>query len=120
MAEELRGRALIEQLYGPLAKGEKIVMIGDAEYDLPALLARMDLAVDDLRAFDVVKLSENRFALRYYDGQDQQVVAHEFDAEFRFLTEHRAHIAEWIGEDSYYDSFQHEQFRCPLVPGEDF
>jgi hypothetical protein len=47
-------------------------------------------------------------------------VAHEFDAEFRFLAEHRAHVAQWIGEDAYYDSFRNVQFRCPLVPGEDF
>jgi hypothetical protein len=120
MTEELHGRELIESRFGPLAKGLKIVMIGDGEYDLRALLARMDLALDDLRAFDVVKLSENHFVLRYYDGQDQQVVAHEFDAEFRFLAEHRAHVAQWIGEDAYYDSFRNVQFRCPLVPGEDF
>ena len=40
---DLRGRALIESRFGKLGSGQKSVVIGDAEYDLPTLLARMDL-----------------------------------------------------------------------------
>jgi hypothetical protein len=106
MTEQLYGRALIESRFGRLGKGRKVVIIGDAEYDLPALLARMDLAVEDIRAIDIVALNSNHFALRYYDQYDQRVVAHEFDASFRFLHETRAHVAEWIGEDAYYDEMR--------------
>lgn len=119
MSEELTGRAAIER-YAPLAKGAQMVMIGDAEYDISMLLARMDLALDDVRTFDVIKVNENLFVLRYYDGQDQRVVAHEFDASFHFIVEHRAHITAWIGEEAYFDSMKGVPFRCPLVPGEDF
>jgi S-adenosylmethionine:diacylglycerol 3-amino-3-carboxypropyl transferase len=106
MTEQLYGRALIESRFGRLGKGRKIVTIGDAEYDMPALLARMDLAVEDIRAIDIVQLNINHFALRYYDLYDQRVVAHEFDASFRFLNETRGHVAEWIGEDAYYDEMK--------------
>jgi hypothetical protein len=119
MATELTGRAAIER-YAPLAKGLQLVMIGDAEYDIPTLLARIDLALDDVRTFDILKMNENHFMLRYYDGQDQRVVAHEFDANFNFIVEHRAHISAWIGEEAYFDSMKGVPFRCPLVPGDDF
>jgi hypothetical protein len=120
MAEELHGRALIESRFGPLGKGGQIVIINDAEYDIPALLARMDLALDDLRVFDVQQLNYNHYVLRYYDGEDQRVVAHEFDASFRFLNETRGHVAEWIGEDAYFESMKSAGFPCVLVPGRDF
>jgi len=119
MSEGLTGKAAIER-YAPLGKGQQIIMIGDGEYDAATLLARMDLALDDLRTFDMIKVDENHFMLRYYDGQDQRVVAHEFDANFNFIVEYRAHIAEWIGEDAYYDSLKGVPFQCPAVPGEDF
>ncbi|MFB3916623.1 MAG: hypothetical protein ACE14M_07840 [Terriglobales bacterium] len=119
MSSELTGRAAIER-YAPLAKGVQTMMIGDGEYDIPALLVRLDLALDDVRTFDMIKVNENYFVLRYYDGQDQRVVAHEFDASFNFIVEYRAHISAWIGEDAYFDSMKGVPFRCPLVPGEDF
>ena len=36
--------------------------------------------------------------LRYIDGQDQRVVAAEFDDDFRLLSEMRASITEWEGD----------------------
>ncbi len=120
MAEPLHGRALIEERFGKLGTGKQEVVIDGAEYDVPTLLARMDLALDDLRVFDIVELNQNHFCLRYYDGQDQRVVAHEFDASFRFLNETRGHVAEWIGEDAYFDSMKSAAFPCVLIPGKDF
>jgi hypothetical protein len=120
MTEELRGRALIESLYGPVGKGVREMMIGDGEYDIPTLLARMDMAWDDMRAIDMLALEADRYVLRYYDTVDQSIVAHEFNGNFEFLIEHRAHVSQWIGEDAYFDSFRGVDFRCPLVPGDDF
>jgi hypothetical protein len=117
---ELRGRALIEHRFGKLGSGQASVMIGDAEYDIPTLLARMDLAFEDSWPVDVQAVSEGHFCVRYYDGQDQRIVAHEFDANFKFIAETRGHIAEWVGEDAYYQWFRSAAFRCPLVPGDDF
>ena len=117
---ELHGRALIESRFGRLGKGLDLLVINDAEYDLDTLLARMDLKLEDTWPIDAVVVSENLFCVRYYDGQDQRVVAHEFDSDFRFVRETRGHIAEWIGDDAFFECFRSVQFRCPLVPGDDF
>ena len=110
---ELRGRALIESLYGPLGSGAQIIVIAGAEYDMSALLAKMGLNFEDSRGIDMLEVSSGRFVVRYYDGEDQRIVAHEFDSDFRFARELRAHIAEWIGEDGYFEWFRHHRVRCP-------
>ena len=114
----LRGRALIESRFGKLGSGQKSVVIGDADYDLETLLARMDLKFEDSWPIDVQALSENCFCVRYYDGQDQRIVAHEFDANFVFIAETRGHIAEWIGEEAYYEWIQSMSGR-PQISGSD-
>jgi len=117
---ELHGRALIESRFGRLGKGLDALVINGAEYDLDTLLTRMDLKLEDTWPIDAVVVSENLYCVRYYDGQDQRIVAHEFDGEFRFIRESRGHIAEWVGDDTYYEWFRSVPFRCPLVPGDDF
>ena len=116
---DLRGRSLIEHRFGKLGSGQNSVVIGDAEYDLPTLLARLDLAFEDSWPIDIQVVSEGHFCVRYYDGQDQRIVAHEFDASFAFIAETRAHIAEWIGEDAYYQWFQSAPLRRPMELGDD-
>lgn len=102
---ELRGRALIESRYGPLGSGAQSLTVGGTEYTLPELLLRLGLYFDDSRPIDGLRTSEGRYVVRYYDGQDQRVVACEFDAELRLLGETRAYIAEWVGEEAYYAYF---------------
>jgi hypothetical protein len=114
------GRKLIEERFGKLGSGKETVLIGDAEYDIGTALARLDLAMEDSWPIDIQMVSDGHFCVRYYDGQDQRIVAHEFDANFNFIAENRAHIAEWVGEDLYYEWFRSAPFRCPLVPGDDF
>ncbi len=111
--DELRGRALIESRYGPLWSGRQAVTVGGTDYDLAGLLFHMGLNFEDSRAIDVLEVSVGQYVVRYYDGEDQRVVAHEFDSSFRFLGEIRAHISEWIGEDGYFEWFRQIQFRCP-------
>jgi hypothetical protein len=110
---ELRGRTLIETRYGPLWSGRQTVTVDGTEYDIAALTFRMGLNFEDARSIDVLEVSVGRFVVRYYDGDDQRIVAHEFDANFRFICELRGHIAEWIGEDGYYDWFRQIGVRCP-------
>lgn len=110
---ELRGRSLIESRFGRLFSGSQSLVINGEEYDMPALLVRMGLNFEDSRSIDVQTVSEERYVVRYYDGEDQRVVAHEFDANFRFLRETRAHIAEWIGDDAYFEWFRHVRVNCP-------
>jgi len=117
---DLRGRALIESRFGKLGSGRESLVIEGAEYGLPTLLVRLDLGFEDSWPVDVQAVAEGHFCVRYYDGQDQRIVAHEFDANFAFVGETRAHVAEWVGDDAYFQWFQSVPFRCPLVPGDDF
>jgi len=110
---ELRGRALIESRFGRLFIGAQSLVINGEEYEMPALLLRMGLNFEDSRSIDVQTVSDGHYVVRYYDGEDQRVVAHEFDTDFRFLRETRAHIAEWIGEEAYFESFSAVRGSCP-------
>jgi len=110
---ELRGRALIESRFGRLFSGSQSLVINGEEYDMAALLLHMGLDFEDSRSIDLQTVSEGHYVVRYYDGEDQRVVAHEFDANFKFLRETRAHIAEWIGEEAYFEWFRHVRVGCP-------
>jgi hypothetical protein len=102
---ELRGRALIESRFGLLTRTDhQAIVIAGREWDLFDLLVHMGLNFDDSKPIDV-QTTGDHYVVRYYDGQDQRVVAHEFDADFKFIAETRAHIAEWIGEDAYFSLY---------------
>ncbi len=101
----LRGRALIESRYGPLGSGGQGLTIAGVEYRVGELMSQMGLNFDDSQPIDVLALSDGRYAVRYYDAQDQRVVVQEFDADFHLLAETRAHIAEWFGEKAYFSLF---------------
>jgi hypothetical protein len=65
--------------------------------------------VDSNKPIDALALAEGRYVLRYLNGQDQRVVACEFDAQFRTLSETRANITEWEGADSNFDLYSGSQ-----------
>jgi hypothetical protein len=94
--------ALMESRYGPLGSGGQSLTIKGVVYSVSDLLIRMALNFDDSRAIDALELRESRYAFRYYDGQDQRVVALEFDADFRTLSEFRAAFPRQIGDEEYY------------------
>ncbi len=102
---ELNGRSLIESRYGPLGSGVQTLTINDAVYSVSDLLIRMGLNFDDSRAIDALELPNGRYVFRYYDGQDQRVVALEFDAGFRNLGEMRAPFAQWNGDEEYFPQY---------------
>jgi hypothetical protein len=95
----------MESRYGPLGSGVQKVSIGGTEYTIDEILFRMGLMFDDAKPVDLIVLPEDRYVVRYYDGQDQRVVAHEFDGNFNITGEIRGHVAEWIGEESYFSLF---------------
>lgn len=101
----LKGRALIESRYGPLGSGGQNLTIRGVEYAVVELMSQLGLNFDDSRPIDVVTLSEGQYVIRYFDAQDQRVVAQEFDGEFHLLCETRAHSAEWLGEGAYFSMF---------------
>lgn len=101
----LKGPALIESRYGPLGSGAQTLEINGIVYPVSDLLVRMGLNFDDSRAIDARPLAEGRYLFRYYDGQDQRVVALEFDSEFRSLSEIRAQFPEWVGDKEYFPQY---------------
>jgi hypothetical protein len=100
-----RYREVIEGRFGPLGSGAQSLAIRGATYSLSQLLSQIGAEFDDSKPIDARTLSEDRYVLRYIDGQDQRVVAAEFDADFQLLGETRASLAEWEGDDpnmAYY------------------
>lgn len=102
---EREDRERIESRYGPLGCGAQSVTINSVAYSIGELLVRMGLNFDDSRPIDVMPLRRNRYVFRYYDGQDQRVVAVEFDAKLRNLGEIRAHFPDWNGDDEWYPQY---------------
>jgi len=80
-------------------------VIRGVTYSLFQLLSQIGVEFDDSKPIDALVLSEGRYVLRYLDGQDQRIVASEFDADFRLLSETRANIAEWEGGGSNLVSY---------------
>lgn len=105
MTEPLRGRALIESRFGVLGCGQQSLRIRDDVLTIDEILFRMGLNFDDAKPIDLLTVGEGQYAVRYYDAQDQRIVAHEFNDDLNFIRETRAHIAEWIGEDAYFSLF---------------
>ncbi len=102
---KLRDREIIEGCFGPLGSGAQSLAIRGVSYSLAQLLSQIGAEFDDSKPIDALALPEGRYVLRYLDGQDQRVVAAEFDADFRLLSETRANISEWEGEgpnSAYY------------------
>ncbi len=97
-----RDAALIESRYGPLGSGTQSLTIRGTVYSVSELLVRMALNFDDSRAIDARELPDGRYVFRYYDGQDQRVVALEFDADFHCLSEVRAPFPSGNGNEEYY------------------
>lgn len=95
----------MESRYGPLGSGEQALTIAGVSYTLAELMSHMGLHFDDRWAIDALALSDGKYGIRYFDTQDQRVVAQEFDAEFHLLGETRAHAAEWEGEKAYFSLF---------------
>jgi hypothetical protein len=98
----LRDRDGIERRFGPLGSGAQSLAIRGTTYSLAQLLSQIGAEFDDSKPIDALVLAEGHYVLRYIDGQDQRVVAHEFDADFRLLGETRASVAEWEGDGSSF------------------
>jgi len=93
---------MIEARFGPIGSGAQSLLIRGKTYSLSQLLSQVGAEFDDSKPIDAVTLSERHYVLRYIDGQDQRVVASEFDADFRLLGETRASITEWEDDDSSF------------------
>ena len=91
-----RGR--MEARFGPLGRGARRLTVAGHAYTLPEAMRRLGIDFEGCRTIDGFELGPDHFAVRYYDPDEQRIVVHEFDAGFRYLTETRVHVAEWVGD----------------------
>lgn len=97
-------RDRFETRFGRIGAGAQTLRIDDVSFTLAELMDRLGLQGQECRSIDTLALAGERFVIRYLDGSDQRIVAHEFDAQFRYLGETRVHVAEWIGEGQQWIS----------------
>jgi hypothetical protein len=92
----------MEERFGELGTGRADLTIRGQRYDLYQLLRMVGMDYEDIRPIDAHQGDVgDRFAIRYFDLEERMIVAFEFDAEFTYLGEQRAHIDEWMGEEYY-------------------
>jgi hypothetical protein len=99
----VRDKELIESRFGPLWSGKTEILQAGRARTLSEVKRSFDLTGGDVVAIDLHELPEGTFAFRFYDGDDRRIVVFVFDAQGEILEEHRAHIAEWLG-DLYHES----------------
>jgi hypothetical protein len=96
-------KEIIEREFGPLWSGADSIAIADVIFTLDRIKRAFDLESDDLVGIDLHVLPEERYAFRFYDGDDRRVVVFVFESDLTIVSEYRAHIADWL-EDEYYQS----------------
>lgn len=93
-----REKDQIEERFGPLWSGKAEIVCAGRSRTLREVARGFDLVCDDVVSIDLHEISADRFAFRYYDGDDRCVVVFVSDAEGEILEELRVHIAEWLGD----------------------
>lgn len=99
----IQDKELIEERFGPLWSGKSEIRWAGRSRTVPEVKQALDLTGDDIVAIDLHELPAGTFAFRFYDGDDRRVVVFVFNEGGDILEEHRAHVAEWLG-DLYHDT----------------
>lgn len=95
----VQDKEIIESRFGELWTGPESIEIGDRIFTLIGIRRAFGLDDSEVIGIDLQTLPDGRYAYRYYDGDDRRIVVFVFDADLDILEEHRAHIAEWLGEE---------------------
>jgi hypothetical protein len=104
------GRRTIEERYGPIGSGGKVLFIGGMPMGLKKISRKLALLYEDLIPIDAGTLPAGRNWIRFYEGEQRKVIALEFDGEFNIVGENGADIMDWIG-DEYFKI--HWRVFCP-------
>ena len=99
----IEDKELIETRFGPLWSGKTEIPFRGGVRTFRDVKRALDLTGEDVMAIDLRELPGGTFAFRFYDGDDRRIVVLVCDADGGILEEHRAHIAEWLGE-LYYET----------------
>jgi len=104
-------RSAFESRYGRLGTGGSCVQVGESRLEPGEVMHRLGLDFEGNRVIDAPAVPAPHHAIRYFDGEDRRIVCMEFADDFRYLTEHRVHIAEWLG-DAYFET--EWDVHCPV------
>lgn len=96
-------KEVIERRFGPLWSGLDCISVNDRIFTMAEIKRAFDLDAADVVGIDLSVLPDGLFSYRFYDGDDRRIVVFVFDETLDIREEHRAHIAEWLG-DEYYES----------------
>ena len=99
----IRDKELIESRFGPLWSGKVEIPFRGGLRTLRGVKRSLALEGSDVVEIDLHEVAEDRFAFRFYDGDDRRIVVFVLDEECGVVEEHRAHVAEWLG-DLYHDT----------------
>ena len=99
----IEDKELIETRFGPLWSGKTEIPFRGGMRTLRDVKRALALEGSDAVEIDLHELTGDRYAFRFYDGDDRRVVVFVLDAGYGIVEEHRAHVAEWLG-DLYHDT----------------
>jgi hypothetical protein len=104
------GRRTIEERYGPIGAGGKVLFVGGMPMGLGKISRKLALLYEDLIPIDAGTIPAGPHWIRFYEGEQRKVIALEFDGEFNIVGENGADIMDWIG-DEYFKI--HWRVFCP-------
>ncbi len=94
-------RRRIEERYGKIGDGKKILFVDGVPMGLSTLSQRLALRYSDLVPIDAGELPDGTFWLRFYDNEQRKVMVVEFDREYGFTGEQGADVMDWLGDDYF-------------------
>lgn len=94
-------RRTIEERYGKIGTGGKVLFVGGVPMGLSKLSRKLMMHYEDLIPIDAGALGEERYWIRYYEGEQRKVLVLEFDREFEIVGETGADIMDWLGDDYF-------------------
>ena len=95
------GRRTIEERYGTIGTGGKILFLGGVPMGLKKIARKLALLYDDLVPIDAGTLPGGAHWIRFYEGEQRKVMVLEFDGELNILGENGADIMDWIGDEYF-------------------
>jgi len=98
MRVSIEDKERIETRFGPLWSGKTEIPFRGGVRTLRDVKRLLALEGSDAVEIDLHELPGERFAFRFYDGDDRRVVVFVLDAECGIVEEYRAHVAEWLGD----------------------
>lgn len=94
-------RRTIEERYGRIGTGGKVLFVGGLPMGLQKLARRLALLYTDLVPIDAGTLPGGPHWIRFYEGEQRKVIVIEFTPAFDIVGERGADIMDWIGDDYF-------------------